>query len=335
MGRFPSKRAKDLLSYLLLNRDTLHPRYHLAGLFWSDLDDRQARRSLNTALWRLNQVLAEPGRRDHPYLRVDAETIGFNTASDFRLDVAEFESYCMLAREVGDQSAEKQANLYRRAVGLYGGNLLVDCYEDWCGMERERLAHLHHVALSHLVSFHWGRSEYEEAIDYGLQTLALDALREESHRDLIGLYLASGQPAAALRQYRTCEETLHRELAVDPLPETQALLPRILEARGPVALRERAPGSLRTVSRPTEAAKSLADALATMRQAVETFEAAYSQFIEASEQVAEVAATIGGEAASFEGQDRNRTGRAAEPSANPPRSRSPRRNDRVRETHSA
>lgn len=293
LGRFPSKRAKDLLSYLLLNRDTIHPRHHLAGLFWSDLDDRQARRSLNTALWRLNQVLAETGRRDHPYLRVDAETIGFNTASDFRLDVAEFESLCMLAREVGDQSDEQQATLYRRAVQLYGGDLLVDCYEDWCAFERERLAQLHHSALSHLVSYHSARGEYEDAIDYALQTLALDVLREEAQRDLIGLYLASGQPAAALRQYRTCEDLLHRELAVDPLPETQALLPRILEATGPFMPRERSLGALKAVSRPSEVAQSLADALATMRQAVVTFETAYAQFMEASEQVAEVAATMG------------------------------------------
>ena len=35
--RFQSKKVKDLLSYLLLNRDTIHPRECLAGLFWGDL----------------------------------------------------------------------------------------------------------------------------------------------------------------------------------------------------------------------------------------------------------------------------------------------------------
>lgn len=289
LARFPSKRAKDLLSYLLLNRDTLHARHQLAGLFWSEYDDRQARRSLNTALWRLNQVLAEPGRRDHPYLRVDAETIGFNTASDFRLDVAEFESYCMLARGVGAQSEEQEAALYRRATQLYHGDLLVDCYEDWCIVERERLAQLHQRALNHLVTYHWGRGEHEDAIEYVLRILALNPLQEESHRDLISLYLDAGQPAAALRQYRACEDVLRRELAIDPLPDTQALLPRILDAGGPFQPRAFMVEPARPLSRPSDAARSLASALATMRQALTTFEAAYAQFVQASEQVAEVA----------------------------------------------
>src|SRR5947209_7235963 len=90
--RFPSKRVKDLLSFLLLNRGGPQQRERLAGLFWGDLDDQKARHCLNTSLWRLHQVLAQPKDAPHPYLRVDAQTIGFNTASGFLLDVAEFEN---------------------------------------------------------------------------------------------------------------------------------------------------------------------------------------------------------------------------------------------------
>jgi DNA-binding SARP family transcriptional activator len=50
------------------------------------------------------------------------------------------------------------------------------------------------------------------------------------HRDLMRLHLDAGQPAAALRQYRQCEDLLRDELGVAPAPETRALLGPILGA---------------------------------------------------------------------------------------------------------
>ena len=55
--RFQGTRTKDLLSYLLLNRDANHSREYLAGLFSGHLEDQKARHCLNTALWRLQSVL--------------------------------------------------------------------------------------------------------------------------------------------------------------------------------------------------------------------------------------------------------------------------------------
>src|SRR5260370_38366785 len=73
-------------------------------------------------------------------------------------------------------------------------------------------------------------SEYDLAIDCARRILGCDPLREEVHRDLMRLHLTAGQPAAAMRQYRLCEELLRQELAVEPAPETRALLAPILGA---------------------------------------------------------------------------------------------------------
>src|SRR3954454_484984 len=71
LARFPSRKVRDLFAYLALNRQTIHSREHLAGLFWGESDDERARHSLNTALWRLNGVLsADDGERGRAQLRV-------------------------------------------------------------------------------------------------------------------------------------------------------------------------------------------------------------------------------------------------------------------------
>jgi DNA-binding SARP family transcriptional activator len=235
LDRTPGKRVAELLAYLLLNRHAAHPREHVAGLFWGDGDESKARHSLNTALWRLQGILEQlpASAQGQAHLRVDPRTVGFNIGSDFWLDVAEFETRCALAEQAA--TTEQRLALYGQAVALYRSDLLPDCYEDWCLIERERLQGLHLHALARLLEHHTARADHAAAIDYGRRILAFDPLREEIHRDLVALYLAARQPAAALRQYRTCEEILRRELGVAPMPETRALLARALDDGGGAA----------------------------------------------------------------------------------------------------
>jgi len=229
LPRFPSRKVRDLFVYLTLNRETSHSREQLAGLFWGDSDDEKARHSLNTALWRLNGVLTgRTSDRLRSQLRITPQEIGFNPAADFWFDVAEFESRCALAANC--TTPEQQAALYSQAISFYSGDLLADCYEEWCIRERERLQCIYLRALGELLKYHSARGGFDEAIDCARRTLAADSLREEVHRELIRLYLATGQTTSALRQYRLCEELLQRELAVAPMPETQELLVQILGA---------------------------------------------------------------------------------------------------------
>lgn len=268
LPRFPSKRVKDLLSYLLLNRETAHPRDQLAGIFWGEVEEHKARHCLNTALWRLHGVLGQTDGKKRSYLRVDAQTIAFNTRSDVRLDVDEFEQRCTLAEQVAP-SSQQQIDLYRDAIETYRGDLLIDCYEDWCLVERERLQAMYLRVLGRLVAALGSRGEHDGAIGYALAILACDPLREEVHRDLIGLYLAANQPAAALKQYRACEEILRTELGVPPMPETRALLVRIVEASRIGRPEEQC------ASRPYgDPGEELADALHRLRTARAAVEAA-------------------------------------------------------------
>jgi DNA-binding SARP family transcriptional activator len=136
---FPSRKARDLLAYLLLDHRALRPREQLADLFWPDLDGAKARHCLNTTLWRLRGVLGPLEEGAQPYLRVDAERIGFNSASDFRLNVAEFEVACRNAEHAGPPSPDRRTRWDRAAVERYRADLLTDCYDEWCLVERERL----------------------------------------------------------------------------------------------------------------------------------------------------------------------------------------------------
>jgi DNA-binding SARP family transcriptional activator len=269
LPRFPSRKVRDLFVYLTLNRDTTHSREQLAGLFWGDSDDEKARHSLNTALWRLNGVMTGgAGDRARSQLRITPQEIGFNPAADFWLDVAEFESRCALAANCA--TPEQQAAVYSQAASFYTGDLLTDCYEEWCIRERERLHCMYLRALTELLQYHASRGSFEDAIDCARRILAADSLREEVHCELIRLYLITGQTASALRQYRVCEELLQRELAVAPMAQTQELLVQILGANqmGPAREVRAAKNVDATSLALAEIARELSASMALAQQAV-------------------------------------------------------------------
>lgn len=303
--QFPSGKIRNLLAYLLLNRHTTHAREHLAGLFWGDQEDQKARHCLNTALWRLNRLLDAAHPTTHPYLRVDAQTIGWNTASDIHLDVDEFESRCTLADQMGDDAPEQQSRLYQQAVEQYRADLLVDCYEDWCLIERERFRVLYLRALRRLMEYHTERRAHDAAIECGRRILACDPLREDVHRDLIACYLTAGRPADALRQYRTCEELVRRELDEEPMPETQALLPRIIGANRraraeapdrPLPVAPLVPGD--------DLAQQLLAATARLREAMAAFDASRNQLEEITAFIEEIGRRVGVDGAAETGTRR-------------------------------
>jgi DNA-binding SARP family transcriptional activator len=229
------RKCRNVLSYLVLRHDVPHAREQLAALFWGDRDAAQARHCFNTALWRLQAALGGkegPARR---WLRSDPQTVRFCPDAAVSVDVIRFEADCALADGVPVAAVEQQAALRRQAIAVYRGDLLLDCYEDWCLAERERLQRLYVRTLRWLVQYHRQRGEFEQAIEDARRILACDPLREAVHRDLIRLYLDSGQPAAALQQYRACVDVLKGELGIAPMPETSLLLQHIMRAGRPAA----------------------------------------------------------------------------------------------------
>ena len=61
LNKFPTCKTRDLFCYLVLRRQRFHARNTLAGLFWSDSPEEQARKYLRNTLWRLRSSLALDG----------------------------------------------------------------------------------------------------------------------------------------------------------------------------------------------------------------------------------------------------------------------------------
>jgi DNA-binding SARP family transcriptional activator len=225
--------VQSLLAWLLLHRRKVHARESLAAIFWGEQGEARARSCLSTALWRLRQVLEPEGVPRGTYLIARPSVVGFNCASDLWLDVAEFEegvrrylpSAASTNRPLDSSGAED-------AVAHYTGDLLEGFYDDWALRERERLRVLYLDSLATLLRHHSEGGALDRALRCGRQLLALDPLREDTHREVIRLHVRNGHRALALQQYESCRAALREELGVEPMEETRALCADLLFSTG-------------------------------------------------------------------------------------------------------
>ncbi len=231
----------SLFAYLITYRHRAHTRDLLAGTFWPDLPDAQARRHLSQALWQIRRVLS-PLPSPVPFILTDADTIQFNVEADYWLDVAEFER--LVSWETGklvnwetgklvDWSQERATSLpiyqstdlpsLRKAVELYRGDFMAGCYDDWTVIERERLREMYLMALGRLLELCKSRGLYGEALRYAQRLATEDPLREEGHREVMRLCHLLGRNNEALQQYELCQAILAEELGAEPTATTTAL----------------------------------------------------------------------------------------------------------------
>ena len=207
---FRTPRLQSLLAYLVLHRHAPQSRARIAFQIWVDAPESKTRANLRALIHRLRQKFPEVDR----FLEVTDQTLQWRPDAPFRLDVADFES--AVAQATSTATLEK-------AVALYTGDLLPDCYDDWIIPLRESLRLKFVETLSRLVNLLEHQADYALAIGYARRLLQHDALREESHRTLMRLYARSGDLGSALRVYQNCTTILDQELDVPPSPATRKL----------------------------------------------------------------------------------------------------------------
>ncbi len=108
---FISSKAQALLCYLAITGRP-HTRAMLAGLLWGELPEDDARRNLRSALANLRQLVGS-------HLAITRETLAFERAAPYWLDVEQFETGVATADSVLSDLGRLQA-----AVALYQGDLL-------------------------------------------------------------------------------------------------------------------------------------------------------------------------------------------------------------------
>jgi DNA-binding SARP family transcriptional activator len=238
--RLKRRKALALLAYLAMKPGD-NSRDALAELLYGALGRDRSRSDLRPLISLLAGALGQG------VLQADRQSVAVVPGRGLWIDVAQHRRLLDAARASQTQGEHaRAAKELTAAVPLYRGEFLsgfylADCpdFEDWQLQEQEGLRREQSWALQGLTALHAEREQYDQAIFYARQRVALDPLEEEVHRQLMLLLARAGRRVEALRQYETCVEVLERELGESPGEETESLRSQIASEAPTVGARPR------------------------------------------------------------------------------------------------
>jgi predicted ATPase/DNA-binding SARP family transcriptional activator/tetratricopeptide (TPR) repeat protein len=236
VGGFTNNKARALLAYLAVETYRPHQRDALATLLWPEMPDEAARHNLRQALTNLRTAIGDASATPS-FLLITRDTIQFNPASDYDLDISTFMELLRAFESHAHRHLERCRSCTARmeqAITVYRGDFLAGFsvgdsapFEEWQLRQRERLHQQALDTLTHLADYHERRGEDETARRYAQRQIELEPWREEAHRQLMRLLARSGQRSAALARYESCRRILAGDLGVEPEAETTALYEQI------------------------------------------------------------------------------------------------------------
>ncbi|MCL4831345.1 MAG: tetratricopeptide repeat protein [Caldilineaceae bacterium] len=204
----PSRPAQSLLAWLVLHPGIDHRREQLAGIFWPDATEENARNNLRHALWRLRRAVPEE------LLHTDKIAIRWIADGKWEVDTG--------ALTAGPAQADRADDLLP-SLQAYGGELLPGFYDEWVFPARDRLAALYDQRIGRLLALLLAEQRWQEAIQWAERWIAQGHTPEAAYGALMTAHASLGDRAPALAAFQRCVEALDQELGVPPSPETVAL----------------------------------------------------------------------------------------------------------------
>ncbi len=230
----PSRPAQSLFAYLVLTSGTAHRREKLAGLFWPDANESNARSNLRHALWRIRQAVGVDRRPECGMLLADNVSITFERQSGCWVDV--------LALEAGS-GAEASLEDLLESLAVYGGELLPGFYEDWVLLERERIKAVFDRQLQRLLEQLIAAKRWPAVLEWGERWIALGQFPEPAYRALMTAYAGLGDLSGVAGVYQRCVAAMQDELGIEPSEQTREAFELLRGGLPPEAQPRRAPSA--------------------------------------------------------------------------------------------
>jgi DNA-binding SARP family transcriptional activator len=202
------ERVRSLLCWLVARRRVTRSETETA--LWPDADGTAAGGNMRTTLGYLQRVL-EPERAagDAPFhVRADGDTLLLADEA-VTVDAWEFERLLDQAADAEAAGAPTVAlSAYEAAAALWGGEYLVDVYDDWAGPERGRLRARFLTGSVRAGELQLAAGDIDRALLLATRAIEAEPWSEGAHRLAIAAHLARGDRASARRALDRCHGAL-------------------------------------------------------------------------------------------------------------------------------
>ncbi|MDD5370091.1 MAG: BTAD domain-containing putative transcriptional regulator [Anaerolineaceae bacterium] len=211
------RNAGELLALLLFSPQHCLSVEQVSEALWPDKELGATQHLLHHTTSALRQALEPnlPARLPSRYVQVEAGQVALNLPPGSWVDFDAFAKHC-------------KGGEWEAALGLYGGDLLPPyLYANWTTLLRQKVVFWLLAALANQSQKRLDENNYVEALELCQRLLALEPWHECGVAIGMRACLGLGDPAGALRLYRSLERSLCSELGVQPQDDLRALAEEI------------------------------------------------------------------------------------------------------------
>lgn len=185
---FHLKKAKEILKYLIINREKKVPINELFELFWKDVffesdDIASLKINLNTSLYVIRKTL----NLSPKYLYIDFDSCIFDPKSIY-VDVEDFVLNYSLSQESNSNDEKIKYLLY--AEKLYKTDFLCEnMYDSWVDIKREYFKNVYINIINEIADFYMGNEQLNTALSYIEKGFQIDRDRDDLWIKQIAIYI--------------------------------------------------------------------------------------------------------------------------------------------------
>jgi DNA-binding SARP family transcriptional activator/tetratricopeptide (TPR) repeat protein len=225
----PGRQGQLLLAYLVCHRTRACPRYELEDVLWPEDAPAAAESALSSLLSKLRRALGPDALTGRAEVRLSLpEPLWVDTEA--LADAVDVAVQALDDRRWADAAAQARA-----ALALGTEPFLAECDGRWVRERRREVEGLRLRALEALgeAGLRIGGRELDAAEHAARTAIGLAPFRESSHRLLMEVHEASGNPAEALRAFDELRQLLRDELGTAPGPAVMEVHERLLRGDAP------------------------------------------------------------------------------------------------------
>ena len=214
------RKPQELLQALIALGGTEVGAGALIDALWPDSDGDAAYHALESALYRLRQLL-----RSHDAVRMEGGKVSLNR-DQLWVDMWEFEEELQRPHDPEANGIERIGRLRQ----LYQGHFLQhEAEKPWVLKARQELRDRLLRAIRDAAHECEHGHRWEDAATLYRSGIELDSLNESLYRGLMFCHQELGDHSEAVQAYRRCRELLTRFLGIPPNAKTQALYHSVRE----------------------------------------------------------------------------------------------------------
>lgn len=198
--KFRSKKAKEILKYLIINRNKKIPINELFEIFWNETffeceDITSLKINLNTALYIIRKTLNISSK----YLYLEFDSCIFNPKNIY-VDTEDFIFNYNLCQELIETEEKLKCLLY--AEKLYKTDFLCEnMYDNWVDVKREYFKNIYMNIINEISDIYTDKNELNKALSFLQKAFQLDRNRDDLWIKQIAIYIREENYLKAQKLY--------------------------------------------------------------------------------------------------------------------------------------